>query len=430
MRALCSNLAEQHEKQGDFASQKPMDVAIIGAGASGVLLALALAQHAPDVTVTLIDPAPNHGRGLAYAAAPAAIRLNVGATRMSAFADRPNDFAAWCLEHGHGEGPLTHYFAPRDLYGAYVADRLAQWAPATVHRRDAVTDLQPDADGVTLTLASGALVHADIAVLATGHSWVTDRDHDRAVPADAPVSIIGTGLTMVDRWLRLRESGYRGVITATSRHGLAPLGHGAYSPPMSLSEVPQGRSVRETMRWLRHLAQSVPDWRMAIDGIRPFTQAIWQAWPLTEKQRFLRHARRYWDVHRHRIAPDVAARLDAERAAGTLHIVRSRTPVGGDHTFDCRGYVPDWSCLGNALLSHLVTTGQVRPDPLGIGLDVTSTLDIVDRDGTPQPRLLAVGPITRSRFWEIEAVPDIRVQVADLARRIGQQAITRQAATV
>jgi uncharacterized NAD(P)/FAD-binding protein YdhS len=428
MGALRSNLSGQHEKQHVSGSHKPVDVAIVGAGASGVLLALALAQHAPDVAVTLIDPALTCGRGLAYAEAPTAIRLNVGATRMSAFADRPNDFAAWCLEHGHCEGPLTHFFAPRDLYGSYLADRLAQWAPAIVHRRDAVADLQTDADGVTLTLASGARLHADIAVLATGHSWVTDRDHDRAVPVDAPVSIIGTGLTMVDRWLRLRDSGHRGVITANSRHGLAPLGHGAYSPPMSLSEVPLGRSVRETMRWLRQLAKSAPDWRVAVDGIRPFTQAIWQAWPLTEKRRFLRHARRYWDVHRHRIAPDVAARLDAERQAGTLRIVHSRTPVNGDHLFDCRGYVPDWSHLDNALISRLVATGQARPDPLGIGLDVTTTLDILDRDGTPQPRLLAVGPITRSRFWEIEAVPDIRVQVADLARRIGQQALARHTA--
>ena len=347
---------------------------------------------------------------------------------MCAFADRPNDFSACCLEHGHGEGPLTHYFAPRDLYGTYLAERLAQWAPATTHRRDAVTDVQPADDGVTLTLASGLHLHADIAVLATGHSWVTDRDHDHTVPADAPVSIIGTGLTMVDRWLRLRESGYRGIITATSRHGLAPLGHGAYSPPLSLLEVPLGLSVRETMRWLRRLAQSVPDWRMAVDGIRPFTQAIWQAWPLTEKRRFLRHARRYWDVHRHRIAPDIAARLDAERAAGTLRIARSRVPEKGAHLFDYRGYDPDWSRLGNAQISRLVATGQARPDPLGIGLDVTVTLDILDRDGTPQPRLFAVGPITRSRFWEIGAIPDIRVQVADLARRIGQQALARHAA--
>lgn len=61
MGALSSNLSRPHEKQGAFAGQKPIDVAIIGAGASGVLLALALARHAPEVAVTLIDPAPNRG---------------------------------------------------------------------------------------------------------------------------------------------------------------------------------------------------------------------------------------------------------------------------------------------------------------------------------------------------------------------------------
>lgn len=34
MGALWSNLSGQHEKQGDFPCQKPIDVAIIGAGAS------------------------------------------------------------------------------------------------------------------------------------------------------------------------------------------------------------------------------------------------------------------------------------------------------------------------------------------------------------------------------------------------------------
>ena len=70
MGALRSNLSGQHEKRDVSGSHKPVDVAIVGAGASGVLLALALAQHAPDVAVTLIDPDPACGRGLAYARAP------------------------------------------------------------------------------------------------------------------------------------------------------------------------------------------------------------------------------------------------------------------------------------------------------------------------------------------------------------------------
>jgi uncharacterized NAD(P)/FAD-binding protein YdhS len=59
-----------------------------------------------------------------------------------------------------------------------------------------------------------------------------------------------------------------------------------------------------------------------------------------------------------------------------------------------------------------------QPDERRIGLDVTTDLHVVDAAGQPLPRLYAVGPLTRGKFFEIEAVPDIRRQVADLAARL------------
>jgi uncharacterized NAD(P)/FAD-binding protein YdhS len=59
-----------------------------------------------------------------------------------------------------------------------------------------------------------------------------------------------------------------------------------------------------------------------------------------------------------------------------------------------------------------------RPDPLGIGIDIAADCAIIDRSGTPSARLFAVGPLTRAAFFEIMAVPDIRVQCAELANEL------------
>jgi uncharacterized NAD(P)/FAD-binding protein YdhS len=48
------------------------------------------------------------------------------------------------------------------------------------------------------------------------------------------------------------------------------------------------------------------DWRGVIGGLRPVTAQIWQPLPEVEKRRFLRHLRPYWEVHHHRLAPQIA----------------------------------------------------------------------------------------------------------------------------
>jgi uncharacterized NAD(P)/FAD-binding protein YdhS len=75
----------------------------------------------------------------------------------------------------------------------------------------------------------------------------------------------------------------------------------------------------------------------------------------------------------------------------------------------------DVSRSSNPLIQSLLERGYARPDPLRIGLDVTTACEVVGRDGTTSDRLLAVGPLTRGTFWEIEAIPDIRVQTATVA---------------
>jgi hypothetical protein len=49
---------------------------------------------------------------------------------------------------------------------------------------------------------------------------------------------------------------------------------------------------------------------------------------LAQRQRFVRHARAYWDVHRHRVAPEVQTQLSSLRAAGRLEIIAARIVDG------------------------------------------------------------------------------------------------------
>jgi uncharacterized NAD(P)/FAD-binding protein YdhS len=118
--------------------------------------------------------------------------------------------------------------------------------------------------------------------------------------------LVGTGLTMVDLALSLDAAGHTGRIIALSRRGLVPRGHADYEPvTVEKEEVPTG-NVRVLWRWLRRRGAEV-GWRAAIDSLRPHSHPLWQSLSGDEQRRFLRHARPWWDVHRHRIAPEVAA---------------------------------------------------------------------------------------------------------------------------
>ena len=98
-----------------------------------------------------------------------------------------------------------------------------------------------------------------------------------------------------------------------------------------------GTELSELSSWVRRLCTSVMnqggDWRSAIDALRPHTRRIWRSMSLVQRQRFVRHARAYWDVHRHRLAPEVQTQLSRLRAAGRLEIIAGRIVAAeqGEH---------------------------------------------------------------------------------------------------
>ena len=87
--------------------------------------------------------------------------------------------------------------------------------------------------------------------------------------------------------------------------------------------------LRALRRWLRRRSAEV-GWRAAVDSLRPHSHALVAGPQPDEQRRFLRHARPWWDVHRHRIAPEVAATVARMVADGRLEIVAGRIVAARD----------------------------------------------------------------------------------------------------
>jgi uncharacterized NAD(P)/FAD-binding protein YdhS len=447
-------------------------IAIVGGGASGALMTAHLLKCAGDaVRVTLIEPRAQLGRGLAYATENESHRLNVRVSNMSAFPDDPDHFWNWLRGNGH-KGEDRFCFVPRLVYGRYlgalVEERLAETDPRRVRwLRETVQSLSERNGAVTLGFSGSEPATFDIAVLCCGHEasetldapfvspWEDPRTWKTA--PDSTILILGTGLTMVDAAIALSESGHRGPIVALSRRGLLPQAHRRVEPrPITETELPSPARLSSFLNWLRARAredmQNGGDWRSVVDGLRPHVQAMWRAMPSRSRQRFLEHARPWWDIHRHRMAPEVEAKIRALQESGQLRIlpghllkvdakrdgasvsIRPRASealvrLEASRIVSCRGLTTDPRRSSNPLVAQLVAEGYARADPLGIGLDVDNDCAIVDASGRASERIFAVGPMSQAAFWESIAVPDIRLQAASLAQRLSERAHSAAPAT-
>ena len=427
------------------------------------------------IPAVLVEGGGRAGRGTAYSTDEVAHLLNVRAEGMSAWADDPDDFArAFGAEGGDRKG-----FAQRRLFGRYLRQILDYSTASGLIEviEDRAVAAQPTGDGWRVELENGDPIEASALVLATGNEApdplrLFDGSGERFINnpwgRDAAAAIaelartggdallVGTGLTMVDTVLSLAEAGHTGRIVALSRRGQMPRAHGDLTPaPVEQGEVPHG-NVLALWRWLRRRSGQV-GWRAAVDSLRPYSHALWQSFSPVQQRRFIRHARPWWDVHRHRIAPEVAERLRGLIAEGRLQVMAGRigevrpvasglkVEIGGRgsdtsvphpataslrvspspasreglfaYAFNCTGPLGTISRTSNPMLRGLLDDGLVKPDDIGMGLDV-------DADSRAGERLWALGPLTKGRFWEIVAVPDIRGQANgvadDIARELGR----------
>ncbi len=450
-------------------SVRQVDVAILGGGASGALVAAHLLDRVDAApSVALVEPRTALARGAAYSTGRDEHLLNVRAAGMSAFNADPGHFVAWLQRQpahaGVEPAALAPRFMPRREYGAYLA-ALLEAAPAAdrLQRMAAMADgITPAAAGYRISLADGGRLDARSVVLAIGNlaaplplagadaldpgqvveAW--DYGAVAAIDGDADVCIIGAGLSMVDAVVTLHANGHRGRIVALSRNGLLPLAHTVAAPAAGdwAALLPLGvrARLRALRAWAAHEAEAGRPWQGVLDALRPHVQALWTAWPEVEQRRFLRHAVRQWDIHRHRIAPEVAAVLGMLAADGrfVLHAGRARAlepgprpriryrrrgdgaeaVIDADVVVNATGMEKRVTRARSPLLQDLLAQGLARPGPHGIGLDTAADGALHDRDGRPLPGLWTLGALRAGSLWESIAMPELRGQALQVAEAV------------
>ena len=434
-------------------------VAIIGAGFSGTMAAVQLARRGIDIV--LVGRGTQAGMGVAYSTEDAAHLLNIPAAKMSAWPDRPDDFVDAIAEEGFG----PEDYVPRMLFGRYLRRILDESAVPLVER-EAVA-VARSADGWTVRLDDGRTIEAAALVLALGNQppdallfarelperlfandpWgAAGQEAIAAAVASAAVKagggdvlVVGSGLSMIDVALSLDAAGHKGKLVAVSRRGQMPRVSRPLRREVPSSDSAPSGSLAELWHWVRQRT-NVIEWRDAVDSVRPRTHELWQSLSEIDQRRFMRHARPWWDVHRHRIAPQAGAIVERMINSGRMEVIGGRIRSlremdGGIEAVLRRRGAPDAdaprqfavgiNCTGplhairhtsDGVLRSLLDSGLAAPDRLGIGLAVDDEVRVIGAE-----RLWAMGTLGKARYWEIIAVPDIRVQAEMVADAIARE---------
>ncbi|QNI36600.1 FAD/NAD(P)-binding protein [Edaphobacter albus] len=437
-------------------------IVVVGGGFSGTLTAYHLLRRKVRARVVLVDPSFDLGLGLAYSTQSHQHLLNVPAGKISALPDQPDHLLRWLRKNYDAQVKETD-FIPRAVFGRYIQSILEPMLPLLEHRQTTVLDCNVRGGQAAVRLADGTEILADAVVLATGnfnpaplrgvdeqaiaagvycHSAWKNETYAELSP-EAPVALIGSGLTAVDVLLRLRELGHRGAVTAISRHGVFPYRHAGYQAldgPV-IRNTPKRAS--ELLHVVHRAIRSGADWRAVVDSLRSRTNELWLALPFVEQQRFRRHLQRRWEVVRHRMAPAIADRIDAELKEGTLlqrrgslhavHVssegarVQMRDSKGelqeisAARVINCTGPDMNYTRVASPLLNSLFAQGQAVAGPHGYGLWADEAGALRQRSGAFSPILFCVGPPRQGTLIESIAVPELRQQAADLATILAER---------
>lgn len=390
------------------------DIVIVGGGAAAVLVLGNLARHdfKRPLSITVFDKTGVFGKGIAYQTKNPAHLLNVRAQGMSAFAHDPAHFEDYAATLGY----RATDFVPRKDYADYLAgilneaeNKLTAAGHSLNFVQDEIVEVKQDC-----VIGQKDAYPARHIVLATGNNrnispvgveslsvqdgyyaepWLLD-DH-RPDPTDN-IFVLGTGLSMVDTVIALLKAGHKGKITALSRNGLMPMPHVETVTPVSYGDAGEMVSPVQVLHQIRRHIKSGHGWRGAVDGLRPVTNDIWQNFSAHQKKIFKKRALTLWNVHRHRMAPEIAEQIFAARTSGQFSVVQ-----------DCiTGLVKD--------KAGLIVQGEKKDytapcviNALGYGQDNSMGQNVTG--------LYRVGPALFGTLFETIAIPEIRQQSHDVA---------------
>ena len=454
-------------------------IVIIGAGFSGAVTTVQLLRqhHTSPLRVVLVNGGERIARGMAYGTQSPDHTLNVPAGNMSALEDDAEHFLRFA--HTVDMRIDASSFVPRQIYGDYLEGLLEQTerdAPPhvtleRVFRHVAAIHPANDATALVARLDDGSTIIADHIVLALGYFPSTLPIAGKAIlsskrylgdpwepggmariPADQPVLLLGTGLTMVDTATTLLKQNPARPIIAVSRRGLVPHPHrhdghrhgGDAGPGAIWGEATTVREqLCEFRSYVRRLAAERRDWRDAMTLLRPVAADIWLGYTEKERKRFLRHVQPYWDIHRHRLSPTLHQQLTESLQSGVIQTFAARI-IGFDENntdiavtlrrrgaaqtivvragavINCTGPCADPRNSGNELVQQLLRDGLIRADRLGLGLEVGNDCAAIDQHGMSSDSLFYIGPWLKATYWEATAVPDLRRFALALAQRLSR----------
>jgi uncharacterized NAD(P)/FAD-binding protein YdhS len=201
-------------------------------------------------------------------------------------------------------------------------------------------------------------------------------------------------------------------------------------------DPPTTRSLLRALRYrIGEVEAAGHTWHVAFDELR---NVVWQVWPrlaLSEKRRFLKRLRPWWDAHRFRAPPQndamvreaerhgriefKAARLHSatQEADGRIRVdlldrdTGSRQVMHFDAVINCTGLDASAGLRDNAFLAALQKRGHLCPDGSGLGLAVDQAARAIGSDGSARDALRVVGPPTAGTFGDPTGVVFIAAQI-------------------
>ena len=450
---------------------------ILGGGFAGAACALHFLRDHPGIEadVSVIEPRPVLGAGLAYSTPAPEHRVNVAAARMSVFPEEPLHFDAWARAQGVPENdpasemPDGRLYPARAVFGRYVANLLAAEVAGAgkvrfAHVRAMARSVARSGGGFVVALEEGAAMQADALVLAMSHTapdlplvlqgcpCVIGNPWDlaalRAVPAAAHVLIVGTGLTACDVVASLLAGGHRGPITAVSRHGLLPRprtlkpveAEGDFSTAPERTALALLRRIR---RAIAVVEEARRPWENIIDALRQQAGVAWGTLDWTERGRLLRHLRTVWDVHRFQSAPQIDAAIGEARTSGQFTVraaslvaaeavgggaqikIRPRGAqagvfefLGADMVINCTGPGHRSVVASHPVLRALAESGDLQADPVRLGILVDAHSRVIRRDNSVLKNLFVAGPLARGTHGELMGLPQVNLQPRAVAHQL------------
>ena len=410
-------------------SDKRKICVLVGGGASAALLALEILKKRPlAFDLLVIDPSSrNLGRGLAYVKSDQGDLLNVPAERMGADPLNPSEFSEWLKIH-HDLKDFIHWpFVPRSLYGDYLQEKIKPFLECDMRQiQGYVQSIQTHLNRYVLRLEDQTEIVTDFVVICTGYQRPEENQKllELGDSSCANCLVIGSALSAIDFWNRKLKNPSQKV-TFLSRHGLLPLPHLEKSTPLKLPAL-YGMTPTQVLKHLRTWhSQGKKEWQDIADSVRLQASSIWNSWTPSERKQFLRHLKSWWEVIRHRVPLTVHQKLLSDLESKRLTVLAARVisiDKKGNETeveFRLRGQsVSRKESYDQVLSARGVTISQ----RLAGSIKKIPNVEVCENHfgylNRGAERLWIIGPASKTAFWEITAIPEIRKQVSSVAQEI------------